>query len=119
MLRFENINQTQLLGTNELSNRPSILFFPYKKYNEKFSLFKPVNLNTNILFVNDSNLINLSNIDFSLFNGKYEKLEFTNKNIEEKDNDNINSPLNINKQIIINLRIGVIENNMNTEINYR
>lgn len=118
MLRFENINQTQLLGTNEISNRPSILLYPYKKYNENFSLFKPVNLNTNILFVNDSNLINLNNIDFSLYNGKYEKIEFTNKNIDETDNSNINSPMNINKQIIINLRIGVIENNMNTEINY-
>lgn len=119
LLRFDNINQTNQLGTNEISNRPSILLYPYKKYNETFSLFKPVNINTNILCVNDSNLINLNNIDFSLYDGKYEKLEFKNKNLEEKDENKINSPMNINKQIIINLRIGIIENNMNTEINYR
>lgn len=119
LLRFDNINQTQQLGTNDFSNRPSILLYPYKKYNDYFSLFKPVNYNTNILFVNDSNLINLNNIDFSFYDGHYNKLEFKNKDLNEKNISKLNSPLNINKQIIINLRIGVIENNMNTEINFR
>lgn len=138
LLRFSNISNTTTIGTNDVSNNHSILLYPYKQYNSSFSLFKPVNMNTNIVCVSDSNLININNVEFSFYDGQYNKIEFSNKKIsvdennEEDDeqiseeeqilnekNNDMRNPLNISKQVVINMRIGVIENNMNTEVNYR
>lgn len=110
LLRFNNINNTSQLGTNDISNSPSILFYPKHEYGN-FVLFKPVNNNSNIIYVNDNNLINLNNIEFEFFKGDYKKLEFKNKTQQ--------TSLNVDKQVVINLRVGIIENSVNTEINYR
>lgn len=118
ILRFNNLGQTFQLGTNDVTNQPSILLYPYKQFNSSFSLFKPVNMNTSIIYVNDNNLINLNNIEFSFYDGQYKQITFSNKIYDVEKTDK-RHPLNISKQVIINLRVGIYENSLNTEINYR
>ena len=108
LLQLNNINSSSQLGTNTALNKPSIILYPRKEYGN-YCLFKPVNKNTNVIYTDNNNLINLSNIEFNFLDGSYNKLELTNK-------ENV---LSVEKQIIINIRIGVYENTINTEVNYR
>lgn len=108
LLQLNNINSSSQLGTNTALNKPSIILYPRKEYGN-YCLFKPVNKNTSIIYTDNNNLINLSNIDFNFLDGSYNKLELTDK-------ENV---LSVEKQIIINIRIGVYENTINTEVNYR
>ena len=116
LLKFNNIDILNF-GSNT-NNFNSILLYPYRQYNN-FSLFRPVNMNTSILCNPTSSLTNLNNIEFTFYDGEYNQIKFSHKDINELDKTKLTCPLNVNKQVVINLRVGIMENNMNTEVNYR
>lgn len=119
LLKMNNLTNNISLGTNQEVNNTNILFYPRKKYNKNFMLLKPIIKDHNIFYVNNSNLINIDNIEFELLDGNYNKIQFINKDINELDNNKIQSPLNINFQVIFNLRIGIYQNYLDTNINYK
>lgn len=128
MLKLNGINQTSQLGTNTNTNSASIIMYPKKIYaNDKFVIFKPVNKVSNIINIDDNNLINLNNIEFNLLDGKYEQIDWVKMKLketetmeeEERKKEVEKYMTDISKQIIINLRVGVVENKLNTEVNYR
>lgn len=102
--------------------------YPKIRYGD-FALYKPVNKDSSVIWTDNNNLLNLSNIEFNLLNGKYDNInwvqhkfnELKDKDISdtEKQNQLNKYMLDVTKQILINLRVGVIENKINTEINYR
>ena len=118
LLKMNNLTTNISLGTNQQVNNSNILFYPKKIYNNNFMLLKPIIKDHNIFYVNDSNLINIDNIEFELLDGNYNKIELINKDINELDKNKIQSPLNINYQLIFNLRIGIFENFLDTDKNY-
>jgi len=118
LLKMNNLTNNISLGTNQNINNSNILFYPRKVYNDNFMLLKPFIKDHNIFYVNDSNLINIDNIEFELLDGQYNKIELINKDINETDNNKIQSPLNINYQIIFNIRLGIYENYLDTDKNY-
>ena len=70
-----------------------------------------------------------SNIEFNLLDGKYDNINWMQYKFNELKGKDISDAekqkqlneyiLDVTKQIVINLRVGVIENKINTEINYR
>lgn len=118
ILRMNNINTNVSYGTNEILNQTKIIFYPKKKYNKNYVICKPVNKNSNIIYVNNSNLMNLDNIEFELYDGEYNLIEFSHCDINEKDKLLPQCPLNANTQLLINMRVGVYENYLDTDINY-
>ena len=115
---MNNLTNNISLGTNQNINNTNILFYPRRIYNDNFMLLRPILNDHNIFYVNDSNLINIDNIEFELLNGNYKNIELINKDINELDNNKIQSPLNVNFQVLFNLRIGIFENYLDTDINY-
>ena len=118
LLKMNNLTSNISLGTNQNINNSNILFYPRKVYNDNFMLLKPFTKDHNVFYVNDSNLINIDNIEFELLDGQYNKIELINKDSNELDNNKIQSPLNINYQIIFNIRLGIYENYLDTDKNY-
>ena len=128
VLKLNNIINTSQLGTNDFTNSTNILMYPKIRYGD-FALYKPVNKDSSVIWTDNNNLLNLSNIEFNLLDGKYDNInwmqykinELKDKEISdiEKQNQLNEYILDVTKQIVINLRVGVIENKINTEINYR
>lgn len=128
VLKLNNIINTSQLGTNDFTNSTNILMYPKVMYGD-YALFKPVNKDSSVIWTDNNNLLNLSNIEFNLLDGKYDNInwmqykfnELKDKEISdiEKQNQLNEYILDVTKQIVINLRVGVIENKINTEINYR
>lgn len=117
-LQMQNIPSVVTYQTHQEINTTGTIFYPKKKYNDMFYVAEPIPKDSMIYWTNDSNLLNITDIKFNILNGSYEQLIFSNKDVKQTDKNNIQSPLNKNMQVYITLLIGIIENELSTNITF-
>ena len=117
VLQLQNIPSVVTYHTHQETNSTGLIFYP-KKIWDTFYLAEPIPKYNKIYWTNDSNLLNINDIKFNILDGSYNQLIFSNKDLSQMNNTHIQSPLNKNMQIHITLTIGVVENELSTDITF-
>lgn len=118
VLKMKNLDSIRNLSTNNIVESNGIKLIPDTiPLSSNFYYAIPANNSNIIQLYNDSLLGNLSRLDVAFYDSYGAQLAYTNLTSSVATTD-VRNPLNKNLQNDITISLGVVENEMNTEVKF-